>query len=290
MADYTGFTYFYNATVVGSDVSISGEVEFLPSWTITSPDYPLLPGTSQISTPDFADGTYIGTIGGVGILVESSESPGTYYVLSESQLGTAESYPLDPTDYYCLLAGTLVATPVGERPVESLRPGDLVLTAAGEAVEVRWVGRQSRITMFAGRALPITIRAGALAVDVPSRDLNLSPDHAMLIDGYLVCAQALVNGTTVVPMPEPPAQLDYYHLELDRHRVILANGTPVESFVDDVSRRGFDNFAEWEALGLNPLPAGSIEYPRVKSARQPPAAIRERMVNANEGDRAPSTP
>lgn len=98
MADYTGFTSFDNATVVGSDVSRSGKVEFLPSWTITSADCPLLPGTSEFSTPDFADGTYIGSNGGVGILVESSESLDTYYVLSDSQLGAEDSSASQPTD------------------------------------------------------------------------------------------------------------------------------------------------------------------------------------------------
>jgi hypothetical protein len=272
--DYTGFTYFYIANVEGGNVILSEETEILPSWTITSVDYPLLPGSSQIYTPDAGDGTYAGTIGGVGILIESTESPDYFFVLSESQLSTQESYQLDPSDYYCLLAGTSIATPHGERPVEDIRAGDEVLTADGEAVEVRWVGRQSLITMFAARALPIVIRAGALGDNVPSRDLHVSPDHAILIDEYLVCAQALVNGTTITVMDNPPAQLDYYHLELDTHRIIIADGTPVESFVDNVTRAGFDNYHEWIALGLEPQPAECLPYPRVKSARQLRASIR----------------
>jgi hypothetical protein len=172
---------------------------------------------------------------------------------------TAETFP------YCLLQGTRVLTPTGERPVEDLRIGDLVLTADGEAVTVRWVGRQSLITMFNGRALPIVIRAGALADNVPSRDLHVSPDHAILIDDYLVHAQALVNGTTITVMDNPPAQLDYYHLELDTQRIIIADGTPVESFVDDSTRAGFDNYHEWVALGLKPQPADTLPHPRVKT-------------------------
>lgn len=156
-------------------------------------------------------------------------------------------------------------------------------------MKVRWVGSQSCITMFAGNGVPVTMQEGALADGVPSQDLNLSPDHALLIDGHLVCAQALVNGIAVVPMSQPPSQLDYFHLKRDRHRVILANGTPVESFVDDVTRRGFDNFDEWEALGLIPLPAESIGYPRVKSARQLPAGVKIRMMGAGRGMRAGST-
>jgi hypothetical protein len=168
----------------------------------------------------------------------------------------------------------LVATPSGQRPVEDIRPGDEVLTADGQAVAVRWVGRQSLITLFAGNTgLPVVIRAGALGDNVPTADLCVSGDHAIAIDGYLVCAAALINGTTITRMPNPPAQLDYYHLELDAHRIILANGTPVESFIDDVTRRGFDNYSEWVDLGLEPLPTQALDHPRIKSPRQLASAV-----------------
>ena len=185
---------------------------------------------------------------------------------------TPEKYP------FCLMAGTWVATPGGERLVEDLRPSDVVLTADGEPVEVRWVGRQS-LPRFAADAAPVVISAGALADSIPVADLRVSADHAILIDGYLVNAHALVNGTTVyrADQADLPPMLDYYHLELDRHRVIVANGTPVESFVDDVTRQGFDNFDEWVALDLQPLPAEPIEYLKVKSARQLPATISQRL-------------
>jgi hypothetical protein len=205
---------------------------------------------------------------------------GSFYLLANTG-GVVVTEPIavttDQPFPYCLLAGTMLLTPSGERPVEDIRPGDEVLTADGEAVTVRWVGRQSLISMFAARALPIVIHAGALADNVPSRDLHVSPDHAILLDGYLVCAQALVNGTTITVMGNPPAQLDYYHLELDTQRIIIADGTPVESFVDNVTRAGFDNYHEWVALGLEPQPVQELELPRVKSARQLPTPVRERL-------------
>jgi hypothetical protein len=187
----------------------------------------------------------------------------TEYEVGNQLVVTEATYP------YCLLAGSMVATPSGERLVQDIRPGDEVLTADGQTVTVRWVGRQSLITVFAGEAgIPVMIRAGALGDNTPTTDLCVSGDHAIAIDRYLVCAQALINGTTITRMPNPPAQLDYYHLELDTHRIILANGTPVESFVDDVTRAGFDNYSEWVDLGLDPLPAQALDLPRIKSARQ----------------------
>jgi hypothetical protein len=202
------------------------------------------------------------------ILRDQGGSSPTFKVYSNVQLG-AGPYELDEEPFtFCLLSGTLILTPKGERPVEEIRLGDDVLTHDGEIVKVRWVGRQSLFSFHRGDALPVVISAGALADNVPSRDLHVSPDHAILWDGCLVQAQALVNGTTVAIMENAPERLDYYHLELDRQRLIVADGAPVESFVDNVSRAGFDNFDEWVALGLEPQPAEALPYPRVKSARQ----------------------
>jgi hypothetical protein len=96
----------------------------------------------------------------------------------------------------CFMPGTLISTPEGARSVETFKPGDLVITAQGRAVPVRWIGRQTVSRMFGDpmRILPIRITAGALGCNLPARDLLLSPDHALLIDGLLVQAGALVNG------------------------------------------------------------------------------------------------
>lgn len=209
------------------------------------------------------------------MLLEGDNS--VFILLSDTNLDANNNVQITQ-NAYCLLAGTMVLTPEGERPVEDIRPGDEVLTNDGEIAPVRWVGRQSLISVFSAHALPIVIQAGALGDNTPCRDLHMSPDHAVLFDNYLVQAQALVNGSTITVMAEPPAQLDYYHLELDQQRVIIADGAPVESFVDNVSRAGFDNFDEWVELGLEPLPVADIDLPRVKSARQLPAHISEQLA------------
>ena len=81
-----------------------------------------------------------------------------------------------------------------------MKPGELVLTADGRTLPVSWLGVQTVSTVFADklRVLPIRIKAGALADNVPARDLLVSSDHAMFVDGVLVHAGALVNGTSIV--------------------------------------------------------------------------------------------
>lgn len=186
----------------------------------------------------------------------------------------------ETVDVTCFCAGTMIRTPTGEVPVESLRPGDCVTTAEGAALSVRWLGRQTVSTVFSDklRVLPIRIKAGAIADQTPLRDLLVSPDHAIFIDGVLIHAGALVNGTSIVRETEVPAVFPYYHVEVDAHALIVAEGAPVESFVDNVDRLRFDNWAEHEALYPHGKPVTELPYARAKAFRQIPREIRAKLA------------
>jgi hypothetical protein len=172
----------------------------------------------------------------------------------------------------CFCAGTMIATPTGAVPVESLAAGDPVLTADGQVRRVRWLGRSHISRVFADpvSVLPIRIRAGALDENVPARDLLLSPGHAVRIGDALVHAGALVNGTSVVRETDMPMVFTYYHVELDTHALLLAEGAPAESFLDGVEDM---NFANWQDRVPAPE-AVELPYPRARSARQLPGAVR----------------
>jgi hypothetical protein len=180
----------------------------------------------------------------------------------------------------CFMPGTLIATPHGEVAVEKLRRGDLVTTSTGQNVPITWLGRQTVSTRFADplRVLPIRIAAGALADNLPARDLLLSPDHAILLDGVLVQAGALVNGTTIVRETAVPETFTYYHVEAEDHALILAENTPAETFIDNVDRLNFDNWAEHEALYPQGKPLNEMALPRAKAIRQVPQRIRQRLA------------
>jgi hypothetical protein len=184
-------------------------------------------------------------------------------------------------DTYCFMAGTMIRTPDGEAAIETLRRGDLVLTAEGAAKPVNWLGRQTISTRFADplRVLPIRVREGALGENAPSRDLLVSPDHALLVSGVLVQAGALVNGASIVREANVPEIFVYYHVELDDHSLILAENTPAETFVDNVDRLNFDNWAEFEALYPHGKAGEELPYPRAKSRRQVPAAMRAELAD-----------
>jgi hypothetical protein len=154
----------------------------------------------------------------------------------------------------CFAPGTRVLTSAGEVNVEDLREGDLVITqteGGSKAVPVIWIGhRKLDLTRhpYPQMVAPIRVRRGALADNVPHRDLVLSPDHSIFIDGALVPAKLLVNGRTIVR--EMPDAVEYFHLECGSHTIILAEGLTVETYLDTGDRAVFDNAGT--TLSLHP--------------------------------------
>ena len=133
----------------------------------------------------------------------------------------------------CFVAGTRLLTDRGEIPVERLRVGDRVVTHSGAVRPIRWIGHRE---VECGRhanpdaVRPIFIAAGAIASGAPRRDLWLSPGHCLFIDGCLTPAEALANGATVARVDVE--RVGYWHVELDSHDVLMAEGLPAESFLD----------------------------------------------------------
>ncbi len=224
---------------------------------------------------------YIGHFRGE-IIVETIRGPDKVIFLSNNGYpGGTIITPVVESVALCFLAGTLIGCPGGERPVEDLAIGDVVSTADGGTRRVKWIGRQTVMPRFADplHGRPIRIRAGALADGVPSRDLCVSPDHALLVDGSLVQAGALVDGIAVERMSDLPERFVYFHVEAEDHALILAENTPAETFVDNVTRRRFDNWREYEDLyGVEELDVVELELPRVRSSRQLPRPIATRLA------------
>jgi len=147
----------------------------------------------------------------------------------------------------CFVAGTRIATARGEVAVEDLRVGDLVVTQGrGAALQpVAWIGH-SRVNIARhrepARVAPIRIAAGALAEGVPHRDLCVSPEHGIALDGHLVPAGLLVNGASIVQQLWRP-EVTYWHVELPAHALLVAEGAATESYLDKGNRAQFDNHA-----------------------------------------------
>ncbi|HEX4507613.1 MAG TPA: Hint domain-containing protein, partial [Alphaproteobacteria bacterium] len=168
----------------------------------------------------------------------------------------------------CYLKGTLIRTADGDVPVERLRIGHWVVTTTGEALPIKWIGRRSyRDWLAVGNddVQPILFTAGSIADGIPARDLCVSPEHAMLLDGVLVPARHLANGVSIRKVAGMD-EIDYFHLEFDRHVVIFAEDAPAESFVDDDSRMLFHNADEYRRLYPDE-PRRQVEFcaPRVEA-------------------------
>jgi len=153
----------------------------------------------------------------------------------------------------CFLRGTSLSTSTGEVNVEELSIGDLITTVNGASMPIRWIGRRTyKPTRYpaAENVMPIRIRRHALDGQVPHTDLYLSPGHALLMDGILIRVMDLVNGASIAPaLPEGIDDIEYFHILLDGHQVILAHGAPTETLLlNGQNDEHFANFAELRQL------------------------------------------
>ena len=137
----------------------------------------------------------------------------------------------------CFLKGTKIEIADGERKIEDLRVGDLLPTMFGGLRPVQWIGRYSFKKSDPSKpwvkdALPVRIARSALSPEVPHTDLYVTGYHSLLIDGVLVPAEMLINGVTATSCEAREYdQLEYFHIKLESHDVIYAEGAPVETLL-----------------------------------------------------------
>ncbi|MEM8773914.1 MAG: Hint domain-containing protein [Pseudomonadota bacterium] len=179
----------------------------------------------------------------------------------------------------CFVRGTLIETEFGDRPVEALRPGDLIMTRDEGLRPLRWVG--NREVEGKGDFAPIYIRENTFG---QHREIYLSPLHRVLVKDslaellfgdaeVLVAAKDLVNGHSVRRLETE--QVDYFHLLFDRHQVVFSEGLPTESFLPGPQIK-----ASFEADILNEICALFPEIDPETAEGYSPAA--RRMLRQHE--------
>lgn len=206
-SDITGTYHGDTITVERADGSIA---------TITGTTFYLRNGQSLFTPTD-------------GTVLENATFVSSTYVSTDSPMPVSELGPA------CFVTGTLIDTPDGPRAIETLTEGDLVETRDSGPQPILWVSR--RHAPGDGDHAPIRIMAGALG---NTRDLLVSPQHRMLIDGWraelffgtdevLVAAKHLVAAHDRIHV-QKMREVAYFHLLLDGHQILYAEGIPAESF------------------------------------------------------------
>ena len=204
---------------------------------------------------DDSPSSLVGT-GRLGMPVDNAEIPvfaaavtprhGPHYL----PLATGSAALVEEQAVPGFLIGTHIRTDKGDIPIEQLAIGDRVVTLDRTAKPVKWIGNRTYSSVAAGETqniVPIMIRRGALGRNMPTKDLYVSPRHALFFDDVLVEVAHLVNGESIVRCPhiEP---VRYLHIELNEHDVVFAEGAPSETFVDCDSRVLFHNAPEFAEL------------------------------------------
>jgi Hint domain len=271
MADQIGYLTFTdvslsNGTVTGSFSNTTVEIDYTTNQVVSVINGPLtftVGGQTTTFSPlslTSSNGTYSlysGSIQDPGIRLQwSGTSPhgfsaGVVFVSTPSGniFDTFVVNKIEPV--ICFAAGTLIRTPAGEVAVETLKAGDLVLTASGQTRPVKWIGHADvdfRRTPRGSPGLPVRIAADAFGPARPSQDLYLSAGHSVCVDllgEVLIPVGHLINGGTIAEIDTD--WISYWHVELDSHDILIANNLPAESYLAMANRGAFE-----ELRGLLP--------------------------------------
>ena len=249
---------------VSQNLSSSGSVSYLGTATIGGQYQGIVVYNSATNTEFLLTNDSLSSGAPVTVDAASNPAPG----------GEADFDVLTDMPVTCFMAGTGIRTPSGDVAVESLAAGDAVVLADGRSAAIVWVGRQTIVTRFAdsARSFPVRIKANAIAPSQPERDLLVSPAHAILVDGILAQAGALVNGVSIVRETQVAERFAYYHVETAEHALLLAEGLAAESFVNNSDDGRFDNWADRADVAIP-----EMQLPLAKSARQVPSVIKARL-------------
>jgi hypothetical protein len=239
-SSFTGFSSIYFAA--GASWTLAGNAGDLASGqTITGfalGDTIDLTGIGLATAGTYANGVLTLT-SGTNTYTLDIETPGrsgtAHFALASDGNGGTDIIA-------CFAAGTRIGTPDGEVPVEQLQIGDRVLTAQNGPCPVKWIG-QGKVLATRGKrsaATPVIVCKGALADNVPNRNLHVTKAHSLYIDDVLIPVEFLVNHKTIL-WDDRAQEVAIYHVELDSHDVLLANGAPAESYRDDGNRWLFHN-------------------------------------------------
>lgn len=267
-------TIVYTWSPTGGELIVDGTVvaTTTEALTLEGNSEPITIGAGQTRSGDGVAnnlrGFYEGTIDGVAIYDE--------VVL--------------PTTMPCFTTGTLITTPRGDLPIETLEVGDLVSTRDHGLQPIRWIGsRRIRLTRhgtFNHKLRPVRISKGALGAELPCRDLLVSRQHRVVVSSN-IASQFMNSGEILVPaiklidiegiaVDHEIEEVEYFHILLDQHEVVFAEGAPTESlYTGPEALKAISPAARAEIFELFPqlvdrdhLPATARPLPVGRTQRQ----------------------
>lgn len=288
--------------VVGGFLTTSGDIDFGPFWNGDGGQWTAetISGAYGSQLVIDSDGRWTYTADNANATIQAlntGQSITEVFTVSSTRGASTITITINGADEPpCFVAGTLIDTPQGPRPVEDLRAGDAVLTRDNGVQEIRWAGAR-RIALDgsdAGAAglQPVRLRKDSLGPGMPAHDIVLSPMHRVLLAGpdvqmlagtaEILCPVGhLVNGQTI--LRERVGEVSYHHLLFDDHQVLQSAGCASESFYPGrVGLDGFEDATRDELFAIFPelraLPESYGETARMVTKRHEAALLRDRLA------------
>ncbi|SMP12445.1 Hint domain-containing protein [Shimia sagamensis] len=250
----------FDGTTFGNNTRIEAEYEFVLLDPSTGLTYRVISVNFNNSSPAY------GTVEGLAF-VDEFPPVGVPLTVISAQEGPTGGSAVDQSNIAappCFTPGTLIRVRGGQALVEDIQVGDLVKTLDHGFQPVRWVGCVTLTSthLAANPSFhPVRIQKDAFGAGRPCRDLTVSPQHRVLLEGWraeLICGEPQVLAAAVhlvndrsVRVVRPTGAVIYIHLQFDRHEIVDSEGLLSESlYAGPVALRGLphDSRAELEAL------------------------------------------
>lgn len=266
--------YVPNGTpLAGFEIDVYGDGSLVYTVLPQNPNQGTLSTNNQVSgnVSSFNGGFHIYDSDGLQV----GELSGNLYLSSDGDFTAGENKVVAPQDnggfviddlaVVCFTRGTWIETPAGPRRVEDLSVGDLITTLDHGPQAIRWIGSKRVVGAALARMpnlIPMRIAAGALGSGLPAADLVVSPQHRVLLSSGIArrmfgSEEVLVPAKKLASLPgvtqEAIGEVEYFHILMDRHEIVIANGTPTETLLTGpVALRSVGAEARREILALFP--------------------------------------
>ncbi|MEE9428752.1 MAG: Hint domain-containing protein [Paracoccaceae bacterium] len=158
----------------------------------------------------------------------------------ESKTCVAPAMQIFEKAFSAFAQGTLIQTQNGEVAIEDLRPGSMIATADGGLQPLLWSGSMTLFPQNLELGVPTArlfrVTEGSYGQNINGPDLLLGP-AARILPGHLaidstsplMALDRLADGGSIIGI-NPVSPVRVFHLGLESHRLMRANGVLVESY------------------------------------------------------------
>lgn len=226
-----GSNVTFSSPVNTGDLNVNNGSTITFNKGLTTDSIELVGGSNiNISGPLFVGGHQITQTGDITYLFPNAVNTGSIIVYN----GNNDT---------CFLEDCDVLTPYGYKNITEIKSGSYII-ADGEAVKVLEIGvgttKAINNVPLDLSGYPVCITKNAFGENKPNKDIHLTPEHSVYMNGFLIPIRLLVNDVSIYYDTEIE-YFEYYHIICEKHTIVDVNGLDAETYYNTGNSFKFKN-------------------------------------------------